>query len=356
MRSLIISKTEPKKKKHYVKFGIIFIVAISIIVGVGCYVWKQEHRPKVLEIYVFNMISGDAIFVRTPEDRRILINGGGNSDIIRELTRILPFYTRRIDSLIATDTDGKNVAGLIDVMDRYDVKNVYIPAVTLQTLMLASSTDQIYETFIEHVPRFGIKINGVSAGQTIDFDSNGLSQSVVQFKVLFPIFIGPSINASSSPAFKYSKASAPELLIKIDFGATSAVFLGNASLKVQKYIASTSDSLASHTNSSASNVLIVSHSALPANTSAKLVESIHPEYLVYSKIESSSKVTAVKSTGKSIATTIASTVGSKTATSIKSKKPIPDPFIYMLSENKLNTKKVGTAHLISDGVNFRVGD
>ncbi len=366
MRSPIIGKTKSKKKKPYVKFVVIFAAAIMIIAGVGCYVWKQEHRSKVLEIYIFNMSSGNAVFVRTPEDERILIDGGGNSNIIRELTKILPFYTRRIDTLISTNTEGKNVAGLIDVLDRYEVNSIYVPAVTLRSLMLASSTDQIYETFIGHALRASIKVNGVSTGQTMDFDANELHttthyadsranvsgeaiHSIVRFTVLFPVLVGPEISTSSSPNFKYSKASAPELLMKLDFGATSAVLLGDASVKIQKYIASASDSPAPHKNSLTSNILIVSHSALPSNMSAKLVEYTHPDYLVYAKAESTSKL-AVTSTANSIATK----VGSKTATSTSVKKPIPDPFVYMSPENKLNTKKVGTVHLISDGVNFRV--
>ena len=63
MRSPIIGKAEPKKKKSNLRIGIISIVIVFIAVGIGEYIWKQENRQKVLDIYVFNMKSGDAILV-----------------------------------------------------------------------------------------------------------------------------------------------------------------------------------------------------------------------------------------------------------------------------------------------------
>src|ERR1700690_3654211 len=79
--------------------------AILATATLGGYVWKEEHHPAILEIYAFNLKSGRSYFIRTPDDKRILVDGGANSEIIGELTRILPFYSRRIDSLIATGQD-----------------------------------------------------------------------------------------------------------------------------------------------------------------------------------------------------------------------------------------------------------
>jgi beta-lactamase superfamily II metal-dependent hydrolase len=285
----------------------IIVAAVGVVtLGVGNYVWTQEHRPKVLEIYVFALKSGRSVFIRTPEDKRILIDGGANSDVVREVTSILPFYSRRIDALIATNAEGKNIAGLIDILDRYDIEKVYVPIFTTQSLSLASSTDQIYDTFIERTKSTGLVLDEVGEGRVIDFDSK------VRASIMFP---------TGNAVFQYSKASAPELLLKISYGDTSAVLLGNASVKVQKYLASTTEG--------STDVLVVSHSALPVNMSSKLIEQLKPKYLVYSKT--------------------VSLAGSKS-----SKKPVIDPLEYIPSEDKFNIKKEGTTHFVSDGVNFRI--
>jgi beta-lactamase superfamily II metal-dependent hydrolase len=101
------------------KSAIIAATASAIVAGVGAYVWHQEHRLPLLDIYLFALKSGQSAFIRTPDDRRILVNGGSNSEIIRRISKRLPFYSRRIDALIVTDTSAKNVSGLIDVLERY---------------------------------------------------------------------------------------------------------------------------------------------------------------------------------------------------------------------------------------------
>ncbi len=291
------------------KLVVTLVLIGAVVAMVGSYVWRQEHRQRVLEIYVFALDSGRSIFIRTPEDRRIIVDGGANRDVVREVTRILPFYTRRIDALIATNTEGKNVAGLIDVLERYDVERVYVPRISVLSLGLSSSTDEIYDTFLERVKAAGLRMDEVGEGDTIDLDPK------VNASVIFP---------ARDKIFRYSKASPPELLLNISYGETSVMLLGNASAKVQKYLASTTG-LTVHTI----GALIVSHSALPANISEKLISRLRPRYLVYSKTTS-------------------------LALSTKPKKPVVDPFEYIPTDHKLNIKKEGTTHFVSDGADLRL--
>ena len=174
---------------------IIGAAATALAFGMAGYVWREEHREPILEVYVFNLKSGSSVFVRTPDDKRMLINGGANSEVIRELTNILPFYSRRIDTVIATVADGKEVSGLINVLERYSVDNVVVPAVTLQSLGLASTTDQIYSTFLNTVRRLKIPLREVSVDDVLDLGRNisgqmvgrhGAANQKVRAEILFP--------------------------------------------------------------------------------------------------------------------------------------------------------------------------
>jgi hypothetical protein len=49
-----------------------------------------------------------AVFLQTSGGKRILINGGGNSEIIRKITKVIPFYSRHIDTIISTNEEDKN--------------------------------------------------------------------------------------------------------------------------------------------------------------------------------------------------------------------------------------------------------
>ena len=248
------------------------------------------------------------MFVRTAEDKRILIDGGSNSEIIKYLSDILPFYTRRIDMVIATSDLGKNVGGLIDVVDRYKVDKVYLPAYTLENLNLSSSTDQIYDTFVQlSKDKETVSVDKIERGRILYLDS------VTKLEVLFP---------TDPKEFVYSKSSAPEFLFNISYGSNNILFAGNATPKIQKYLAS-STSLVRVTNT---DVLIVSHSALPQSFAQNFIDRFRPKSLIYSKNISQS---------------------TKKTNSAKSKTK--DPIEYLSSENRFNIKERGIIKIQSDG-------
>ena len=284
---------------------IIGAVAAVAISGVGAYVWKESHRPHILEVYVFALKSGRSIFVRTPEDIRILIDGGANSEVVTELTKILPFYSRHVDVLVATNTEGKNVSGLIDVLRRYRVDRAYIPRITPESIGIASSTDRIYETFINTLAESKVAVYEVGAGDRIDVGENSVGD------ILFPV---------SVTNFTYSKASTPDMVVRISFGSTSVVLAGDISTKIQKYLISEQ-----HINTC--DVLVVSHNGSAAYISPQFVDAIRPQFFVYSKKMTSSRASTP---------------------SLSSKKP-NDPLATILIENRFNIQEKGTVRIVSDG-------
>jgi len=294
----------------------LLIAAAATTLGgvLGLYVWKQEERPAILEIYVFSLSGGRSMFIRTPEDSRLLVDGGSNGEIIRELTKILPFYSRRIDAVMATNTEGRNLGGLIEVVTRYRVETVYLPAYTLENIGLASPTDQIYSVFLDTVKREGILIKALEAEDVIRPDVKA------KIDLMFPV---------PAKDFVYSKASPPEILFKVSYGQSSVVFLGNATNKIQKYILSREKVLPLDLKSEA---LIVSHSAAADSLNLLLMEKIKPDYLIYSKVQRA----AVAS------------VSDKTK-----KKPV-DPLEYIPSEDRFNIKEKGTVKIVSDGQSLSV--
>jgi beta-lactamase superfamily II metal-dependent hydrolase len=279
------------------------------------------------------------MFIRTPDDKRILVDGGPNSGIIRELSKIIPFYSRRIDYVIATNTENKNVTGLVDVIERYKVEKVFVPETTLENLGLASSSIGAYSTFVDMVSVNGIAKEEVSGGRSIVLDDE------VYLDIIFP---------TKDPKFVYSKASAPELLFSLSYRKNSLIFLGNATVKIQKYLASSyfsdSSSTASNfltntiNNSLNTDVLIVSHSALPANISPHLIEKINPSNLIYSK-----KVQVTRVVKETEGYNVTSTTTSKT----KKKEPI-DALKYLKNENKFNLKEMGTVKIVGDGESIEI--
>jgi beta-lactamase superfamily II metal-dependent hydrolase len=279
----------------------VMVVATAGMVasGLGMYIWREEHRPPLLEVYIFSMKEGQSVFIRTPEDRRILIDGGGSS-IVRLVSKYLPFYSRRIDDVVVTKTVGKNVSGLISILDRYKVGQVYLPAVTLEALELDSSKDAVYETFIKAIKEHRIPVQELSEGDSLDFSVNGFSSDYLGVARVTNLKVQSSILFPAAPAnFSYSKASGPSLVLNISHGDNSILLAGDLSKKIQKYIASSSFSDGSEITDDNESVniagddeerrlrfnraVVFSNAASPSLLSYELMESFRPDALIYSK-------------------------------------------------------------------------
>lgn len=295
--------------KSIIKPLVVAFGATALAGATGSVIWKEEHRPSVLEVHVFSLQNGRSMFIRTPDDKRVIVDGGSNSEVIREISKILPFYSRRIDLVIATDSEAKNITGLIDIVSRYKIDRAYVPAFTVESLGLADPKDDIYSVFLKKLEDEGVKIEEVMAGRIINLDSK------VSLKIYFP---------AKPESFSYSKTSAPEILFSINFGKNNISFLGSATNKVQKHVAS---NVSTRLNTDA---LIVSHSALPVNISKELVASLNPHNLIYSKKVRSTDQIKVAS---------------------KSEKPeIKDPLVGLPEENKFNLQEKGMIKIVLDGL------
>jgi len=293
------------KYVQYSLFGAFLVFVISI------YVWNVSRLPTELELYVFDTKGNPSMFIRTPDDERILINGGANSEIIREITKVLPFYSRRIDEVIVTSDSSDDVTGLIDVVNRYKVSRIILPTITAKESGFSSSTDKIYETFLDTIDQLKIPIEKVGRGDVIDL-------SRLKFDVLFP---------EALSKFKYSKASPPEMVLRIVYGHTSIFLIGNASLKVQKFFVNSTSS--PKLGLIKSNVLIVPHNVSTSSLSTNLINAGKPEYVIYSQA-------------------ISKTVN------MKSSSNKTDPLYMIMNDHRFNLKQKSTIEVLSDGESVEV--
>ncbi len=298
------------KKKSF-RSIVASLITLVVALTVVFYALNETRREPNLEIFAFNLGSGRSVFIHTPDDERILIDGGSNSEVVRKITKILPFWSRRIDTVIATNSLGKNVGGLIEILNRYEVGEAIVSKFTVESLGLASSTDQIYGTFIERTDELGLSVKKAASGERLVFDL----EHGIGVEVLFP---------TNPDTFEYSKTSAPEIILKITYGSTSFVIFGGGTPKIQKFIAASTEFR------DPISALIVSNSATYSNTAAQAIEQWNPEFFVYSK-----------------STTSPSSSGSGS-------KEKENPIASIPEANRYNIKEKGTVKIVSDGSQVRI--
>jgi len=78
-----------------------------------------------LHVVFFDVGQGDAIFIQCPNGQQILVDGGPNpSTVLSHLGREMPFWDRSLDLVILTHPEEDHLAGLEDVLARYEVMQV----------------------------------------------------------------------------------------------------------------------------------------------------------------------------------------------------------------------------------------
>ncbi len=79
-----------------------------------------------LHLTFLDVGTGDAILVRTPEGRFVLINGGASPAVLTDqLGRRLPPFNRALDALVVASTQENQVAGLPRAVERFMPRQVY---------------------------------------------------------------------------------------------------------------------------------------------------------------------------------------------------------------------------------------
>ena len=151
-------------------------IAISAALAVAALlIWGSVLRPQDgrLQVTVLDVGQGDAILIETPAGHRILVDGGpSGARITQALGRVLPPSVRSIDLLVLTHAQEDHVAGLVEVLQRYDVGAV------LAGLLLGKTA--VYRAWLDEIERTGVPTSTAEAGQTMELGGGAF------FEVLAP--------------------------------------------------------------------------------------------------------------------------------------------------------------------------
>lgn len=118
---------------YKIRVTIFFLVVFSLVFSL--FFLKEYFRPHLLKVSFYNVGQGDSIFIETPDRYQVLIDGGRGPKVLEEIANDMPFYDRTIDLVIPTHPDSDHVAGLVDILERYEVKNILIPRIQGNTVV-----------------------------------------------------------------------------------------------------------------------------------------------------------------------------------------------------------------------------
>jgi competence protein ComEC len=98
---------------------LIFILLFSLF-----FLYYFNSTKNELQVSFLDIGQGDSILIETPAGHNILIDGGPDNKVLTGLGGNLPFWERTIDLMILTHPHIDHVAGLSEVLRRYEVNRV----------------------------------------------------------------------------------------------------------------------------------------------------------------------------------------------------------------------------------------
>jgi len=148
-----------------------WLIPLLLIIAVLVWSVALTMPDDKLHVTFIDVGQGDAILIQTPNHQNILVDGGPDPQKINlELSKKLPFWNRTIDLMVSTQPQADHVTGLVEVLQRYEVKRVFEPGV--------SYNSSIYHEWLKLVENKEIRHEIARAGQEIDL-GNGIKMEVL---------------------------------------------------------------------------------------------------------------------------------------------------------------------------------
>src|SRR3989344_2132572 len=189
--------------------------AILVLLLLTLCIWYaaiREDTHGFLTVSFLDIGQGDAIFIDAPSGRQVLIDGGPDRSVLRELGKIMPWWDRSIDVVVATHPDADHISGLVDVLQRDRVENIFHPGVEKNTgpaesMLLSVASEGGQETIARR-------------GQIIDLGSSA------HIEILFPDRDVSRVETNTA-----------SIVARLVYGDTSVMLTGDSPQSIEEYLA-----------------------------------------------------------------------------------------------------------------------
>jgi len=233
------------------------LAAILVLLGILFYddassvVTDDPSQNEILKVHFLDVGQGDAIFIQTPYEQNILIDGGPDAQVVYELGKVMPFYDRDIDVMILTHPHNDHVSGLIDVLQKYNVKEVYYSG--------AVHTTPQYIEWLELIRDKDIKLLIVKKPIELEL-GEGLTMQ----------FLYPTEDLTNIRAEELNNTS---IVSKLIYKDVSFLFMGDAETEVEEQLLEKDFDIKA-------DILKVGHHGSTSSSSEEFLEKVNPDVAV----------------------------------------------------------------------------
>ena len=226
-------------KKLFLTY-ILIIIIISLLIPSG--------KNNYLSIHTIDVGQGDSILIQTPSSKNILIDGGDDNSHNIVSSYLKKQNVKRIDYIIATHFDSDHIGGLDNIIDKFNVSNIYAPNYESDTVS--------YQNLISSCVNKNLNLQYLKEGDFINIEDN------INLTVLAPSYIQEENNLNS-------------IVFRIDYKNKSFLFTGDAE-------ASNEMSIINSYELNDIDFLKVGHHGSSSSTTSEFIEEVSPDVAVIS--------------------------------------------------------------------------
>ena len=236
----------------------IILVLAGMLLGLNFVCWREVfvlNQKQELQVEFLNVGQGDSELIITPGGNKILIDGGANSTVLGKLAGNMPFWDRTVDVIIMTHPESDHMTGLLDVLQKYNVKYflwtgvVKNDAENKKLAQLLNNAKKKRSDFLASIQGFeNTKVVYVKAGEIIKSGN-------VKVDILYPFedYAGKTVTNTSNDTC---------VVAKLEYGKNSFLFTGDIDSKAEKELVDSGENIKS-------NVLKVAHHGSKYSSSGK---------------------------------------------------------------------------------------
>lgn len=211
-----------------------------------------------VQIFFFDVGQGDSALIQKG-DFQILIDGGPDDKILAELGRAMPLTDKKIEMMILSHPHADHITGFNNVLDRYQVGQIYSGGVV--------STSSQYLNFLNKIKEKNIKYSVPNTEDLVDLFTGGKLE-----------FLWPGIKYKETTIDNLNNSSE---VMRFCYLSACALFTGDIELEEQNLMLDYYSKLL-QTDKLKSEVLKIPHHGSSNGANMNLYNAVSPKYAVIS--------------------------------------------------------------------------
>ncbi|HBD24650.1 MAG: hypothetical protein A2566_02910 [Candidatus Zambryskibacteria bacterium RIFOXYD1_FULL_40_13] len=238
---------------HFCWYFLGFLLLIAMILWFAV---VRESRGDVLTVTFLDVGQGDSIFIESPSGVQVLVDGGPNNNLMKEISSVLPWYDRHIDMLVVTNPDRDHYEGFISLLKKFKADVLLEPG--------TANKNEAYSVLEKIVTDKKVPKVLARRGQVIDLGDGAF------LRIIFPDRDVSGLNPNDG-----------SIVMQLVYRETSVLLQGDSTANIEHYLASLDIDLES-------SILKVGHHGSRTSTSEEYVRLVSPGWAIISAGENNS--------------------------------------------------------------------